>query len=572
MNFLNFIFLDDEVDLSDDVPSDEDDSDEEQEKTVSSDPLLEAKNWIWQSGPAPTASFDVSSATEGKPANLGRYSKDLRPVDYFFKVFPVDVFRIAVEETNNYAKQVLGLPRVSISGTFRQVDEGEVYRFISILLLMGVFRLRKKKDYWTAGKVSVVRFPSFTQIQTLKRFKQIKRFFHLADNLNMPNQGSPNYDKLYKVRRVYSILQQTFRDNWKPGTFLSLDESMTPWKGRSSLKQYMRSKPVRWGFKFFCVCDAATGYFLEYELFTGSQSLVEKYGLCTDVVLRLCRQAHLQNSQKILVADNYYSSPLLCAALAKVGIGYVGTCRLTRRFVPSDLISFPGRQVDIERGKSKCAWINLNTVDPQLPVTPLFMCSWKDTRIANFIGTAVGLESVELIRRNRKGKESKVPAPKMIQHYNERMGGVDRADQNKARFSVSAIVVTRKWWMRIFSGLLDMAIGNAWILYKHAMEGLERLDHQDFILTVAESLIDAGRAASSRASLPFSPNSDRHEIVPQNGSTDCVVCSQNGHRKRSSYTCNVCRVPLCFQTCFKQFHDLQLVVSKHVKRCELRDD
>ena len=162
MNFLNFIFLDDEVDLSDDVPSDEDDSDEEEEKTVSSDPLLEAKNWIWQSGPAPTASFVVSSATEGKPANLGRYSKDLRPVDYFFKVFPVDVFRIAVEETNNYAKQVLGLPRVSISGTFRQVDEGEVYRFISILLLMGVFRLRRKTDYWTAGKVSVVRFPSFT--------------------------------------------------------------------------------------------------------------------------------------------------------------------------------------------------------------------------------------------------------------------------------------------------------------------------------------------------------------------------------------------------------------------------
>jgi len=30
----------------------------------------------------------------------------------------------------------------------------------------------------------------------------------------------------------------------------SVDEQMIPFKGRSSMKQYMKSKPHKWGYKF----------------------------------------------------------------------------------------------------------------------------------------------------------------------------------------------------------------------------------------------------------------------------------------------------------------------------------
>ena len=418
----------------------------------------------------------------------------------------------------------------------------------------------------------MIKFPALGHILTQQRYKQIKRYFHLAPNSNMPKFGTPQYDKLYKVRSVYNFLQESFRKHWTPGTFVSLDESVIPWKGKSSIKQYMRSKPVRWGFKFFCICDAITGYFIEFMLYSGSDCCSNKFGLCTDVVLEMCKRAGLEGTKRIIVADNYYSSPLLCAALARVDVGYVGTCRMSRRCVPKSLISFTGRICDVKRGAIKSAWLVLNSVDPGLPATPIFMCSWKDNKTANFIGTAGGVETLSVVRKDRKGRKEKVDAPNIASLYNERMGGVDLADQGKSRYSVAASVVTRKWWMRIFMGLLDMATNNAWILYKTSRKDLERYDHQDFILSVCESLCDLGSRASAATSLPYMPNPVHHEIAAQRGCTDCVVCRHNGSRKRTCYTCSTCRVPLCVDACFKIFHDLKLKVSRHVKKCDLRED
>ena len=47
--------------------------------------------------------------------------------------------------------------------------------------------------------------------------------------------------------------------------------------------------------------------------------------------------------------------------------------------------------------------------------------------------------------------------------YTRRMGGVDRADQRIGCYSVSRR--SRRWWLRIFYYMLDMAVVNAHILH-----------------------------------------------------------------------------------------------------------
>ena len=36
----------------------------------------------------------------------------------------------------------------------------------------------------------------------------------------------------------------------------SIDEHMVKFKGRSGMKQYIKSKPIKWGFKFWFCCSS----------------------------------------------------------------------------------------------------------------------------------------------------------------------------------------------------------------------------------------------------------------------------------------------------------------------------
>jgi len=48
-----------------------------------------------------------------------------------------------------------------------------------------------------------------------------------------------------------------------------------PIKGRCSFKQYIKSKPVRWGLKIFCVCCSLTGYLWNATIYIGKNNTDE---------------------------------------------------------------------------------------------------------------------------------------------------------------------------------------------------------------------------------------------------------------------------------------------------------
>ena len=76
------------------------------------------------------------------------------------------------------------------------------------------------------------------------RFRDINRYVHYVNNTTLSPPGSPNYDRLCKVRPLIDFLQARFRSVYTPGTELAVDEAMIKFQGRSSLKQYMPMKPI----------------------------------------------------------------------------------------------------------------------------------------------------------------------------------------------------------------------------------------------------------------------------------------------------------------------------------------
>lgn len=72
------------------------------------------------------------------------------------------------------------------------------------------------------------------------------------------------------------FLKQRYGDLFNPSSFLSVDESMVAFKGRSSLKQYIPNKPIKRGLKVWAIACAVTGFFINFEVYEGKAALREK--------------------------------------------------------------------------------------------------------------------------------------------------------------------------------------------------------------------------------------------------------------------------------------------------------
>ena len=64
----------------------------------------------------------------------------------------------------------------------------------------------------------------------------------------------------------------------------------TKLKDRMSCKQYMKNKPIKWGFKWWCRCRSKTGYLYESDLYLDKRGKTE-LRLGETVVLDLSKKS-----------------------------------------------------------------------------------------------------------------------------------------------------------------------------------------------------------------------------------------------------------------------------------------
>ena len=76
------------------------------------------------------------------------------------------------------------------------------------------------------------------------RFMEIGRYLHFVDNSThqIAPPGSEGYDHLGKVRPVLEHLSNQFTVLYNLNRDCSIHEAMIPFKGRSSMKQYIPKK------------------------------------------------------------------------------------------------------------------------------------------------------------------------------------------------------------------------------------------------------------------------------------------------------------------------------------------
>ena len=160
---------------------------------------------------------------------------------------------IIVEETNRYATQLLG------DQPWTPLTTDELSAYLGFIILMGLVKLPSISEYWKRDEV--FHYSPVADRISRDRFFEIHRFLHFTNNESQPGPGTPGYDKLGKVRPILTELSKRFVSIYRVGRDISIDEAMVPFKGRSSLKQYMPKKPVRREIKVWMRAETGNGCF-----------------------------------------------------------------------------------------------------------------------------------------------------------------------------------------------------------------------------------------------------------------------------------------------------------------------
>ena len=220
-----------------------------------------------------------------------------------------------------------------------------------------------------------------------------------------------------RVRKMMNIFRQNIQQFGFFATALSIDQMMAKFFERTVLKQFMRSKPTRFGIKLLAICTSS-GYLLDFDIYCGKNSfgLDEKFknvALGSRVVLEMLHQLLISASPRKLqmyhvYIDNFFISTDLAADLKKIGVKTTGTVRKDRLGQITNKNSF---------GK------NAVTGDYQVQHENSGMnyISVKDSKDVSLLSTATGVPPTSSMKRFSKEKEGKCSYkfPNVIAVYRE---------------------------------------------------------------------------------------------------------------------------------------------------------
>lgn len=466
--------------------------------------------------------------------------RDKNPVEVFEMLFDNIICDYIVRQSVLYAAQ-----NNRHSFTFSAEC---LKKFIGFLLFTGYHTLPQEQLYWCEDEDILI--DCVRQCFSRNRYIEIKRNLHFNDNLELPNEENPK--KTYKVQPLFDMFNKNYI---KFGVFsknLSIDEQMVRYYGHHYLKQFIRGKPIRFGFKQWLICCGQTGYCFNADLYEGKKKnthAIEVSSVGSTVVTQKISVCQTPQNH-VFYFDNFFTSFDLMTNLTGRNICATGTVRSNRmNYCPVKTDKDMNKE---ERAAFDCRFDENNKI---------FAVVWKDNNIVKVLSNHEALEPQQSVSRwSRERKEKvKVCQPKCIASYNKWMGGVDRMDWSINKYRVK--IRGKKWYFPIFTNLIDMTLINAHILYTLAGNKIPLLDFRRIITRTYLSISsvsnprNAGRPSLTKPNFKrvletvrFDPVGHFIQRTIDGKQRKCGICKSNARKQ-----CSKCNVGLHVE-CFEIWH------------------
>jgi len=403
----------------------------------------------------------------------------------------------------------------------------DLHHFLAIIFISGYNQRQQEWMYWSKEKD--IECPIISSIMSSKRFKSIKRFLHFNDNNNLDPQ-----DKLSKIRPLLDLANDSLGQFGIFSKQLSVDEQMIPYFGRNSCKMFIKSKPIRFGYKSWVICSNE-GYPFKFEIYQGAQNKPENSPLGSRVVHDLINPIKEFKNHQIYF-DNFFCSYDLLCELRQIGLRSTGTIRVNR-CGKCPLLS----EKDLKRGgRGTFQCFHSENVK---------IIQWQDNRAVTIGTNFDSLEPIKIVQRyDRKNRERvNVSQPQTIANYNRYMGGVDLLDN--ALSNIRPSIKSRKWYFPIVINTFRTLLIASW---KFSILLGKKSSQIDFTRNVVQYLMNKVPNVTSKPGPSgekcFLSIQDKHILERADKQLRCRVCKKN-----SRHQCRACCVNLHLN-CFEKYH------------------
>jgi len=285
-----------------------------------------------------------------------------------------------------------------------------------------------------------------------ERFLLIIQLLYLSDNQLQPEQGQPEFDRLYKIRKLITNLSNNFKEYADPEKVMAVHEQVIP--RQLGMKQY-KQKLAQLGIKVYSLVGQS-GYV--YSFFISGDNLndlqpEDGVGVSGQIVLKLVLDLPAPVGTHLFF-DNFFSSPSLLLKLREIGM--------------------PAASMIKANQTDKCPLKTLlqlrkegrGSVDFYLTTEGILLLRWYDNHDVTLGSNYYSVAPITPVERWDKKNKKKVtvPCPHMVKCYNLGMGGIDRFDHLMAFYRIST--KSSKWYKHVLYHFINLSLINSFILYK----------------------------------------------------------------------------------------------------------
>lgn len=458
-----------------------------------------------------------------------RVVKDLKTPLLIWKYFFNDeMLSMIVEYTNQRiqsSRENYGRERDA-----RETNILEIQVLFGLLYLSGVLKSNRLhiEELWRSNGTGV---EVFRLVMSQQRFKFLLR--HLRFDNMLTREERKLVDKLAPIREIFGLFVDNCKTAFTPFEYVTVDEKLEGFRGRCSFRQYIPSKPNKYGIKIFALADAKTFYTVNMEVYVGKQPQ-GPYAIDNSpkaVVERLCEP--IKGTGRNVTLDNWFTSMDLVETLSEeFKLTVVGTIRKNKRQLPQEFVNPKGRPV----GASMFGYHGIATLVSYIPKKNKNVLLLSSLHRDGNVDPATG-------------------KPEIILDYNSTKGGVDCVDKLCASYNCARN--TRRWPVVVFYSLLNVAGINTMIIF--SANNPENIKRREFLRRLSFEMMDGHlRARVGITSLPRSIRERIRDILgiaPRleplaqgnpNSRGRCVYCDRTKNRP-TRFTCKKCGKYICVE-------------------------
>lgn len=247
--------------------------------------------------------------------------------------FDLHMLEKIVEYTNKHIQK--NSENYSRDRNASETDLAEIQALIGLLYLAGVLKSGRLSvdELWnnTGTGVEIFRL-------TMSKF----RFMFLLQHLRFDDMDTraerKQIDKLAPIRNIFDSFADKCKSAYTPFQNVTIDEKLEAFRGKCSFRQYIPSKPNRYGIKIYVIVDSKTYYTIYLEVYVGTQPN-GPYALDNSAFALVKRLVEpIRNSKRNVTCDNWFTSiPLINTLYNDYQLTFLGTIRKNKRELPPEI-------------------------------------------------------------------------------------------------------------------------------------------------------------------------------------------------------------------------------------------